>query len=333
MSRARVPAGAPLCAAVRELLCEVGYDKMTMDAIAARAHMSKATLYRHWPGKPDLVAQVLRQQQAEDVAPADTGSLRGDLIELLAAAARCVVDEGPLIHALSFAMQTDPELAGIVRGQVYPEIHRHTEALLERRGAARRDQAAALRHALSRPRHGTADGEAPRTRPAARRRVPGPGLRRGSAPRPGPLKHPHPKGTTMTTTVSRPEAAEPSAAAPNPRRWLALTIIAIAQLMVVLDATIVNIALPACQTDLGITDAERQWVLTAYTLTFGGLLLLGGRIADYWGRKRTFIAGVDRLRGRVRARRPGLGRPERCSPPAACRARSARCSPRPAWPC
>ncbi|MEU7822580.1 MFS transporter [Catellatospora sp. NPDC049133] len=96
----------------------------------------------------------------------------------------------------------------------------------------------------------------------------------------------------MTTTVSRPEAAEPSAAAPNPRRWLALTIIAIAQLMVVLDATIVNIALPAMQGDLGITDAERQWVLTAYTLTFGGLLLLGGRIADYWGRKRTFIAGA-----------------------------------------
>lgn len=132
MSRARVPAGAPLCAAVRELLCEVGYDKMTMDAIASRAHMSKATLYRHWPGKPDLVAQVLRQQQADDVAPADTGSLRGDLIELLAAAARCVVEEGPLIHALSFAMRTDPELAGIVRGQVYPAIHRYTEALLER---------------------------------------------------------------------------------------------------------------------------------------------------------------------------------------------------------
>ncbi|MEV0453563.1 MFS transporter [Catellatospora methionotrophica] len=96
----------------------------------------------------------------------------------------------------------------------------------------------------------------------------------------------------MTTTVSRPEAAEPSAAAPNPRRWLALTIIAIAQLMVVLDATIVNIALPKMQVDLGITNAERQWVLTAYTLTFGGLLLLGGRIADYWGRKRTFIAGA-----------------------------------------
>jgi EmrB/QacA subfamily drug resistance transporter len=73
---------------------------------------------------------------------------------------------------------------------------------------------------------------------------------------------------------------------------LALAIIAIAQLMVVLDATIVNVALPAAQADLGISDANRQWVVTAYTLTFGGLLLLGGRIADYWGRKRTFILDI-----------------------------------------
>lgn len=77
-----------------------------------------------------------------------------------------------------------------------------------------------------------------------------------------------------------------------PRRWLALAVIAVAQLMVVLDATIVNIALPQAQAELGITDPDRQWVVTAYTLTFGGFLLLGGRIADYWGRKRTFIAGA-----------------------------------------
>jgi MFS family permease len=77
-----------------------------------------------------------------------------------------------------------------------------------------------------------------------------------------------------------------------PGRWGALAIIAVAQLMVVLDATIVNIALPQAQADLQITDANRAWVVTAYTLTFGGLLLLGGRIADYWGRKRTFILGI-----------------------------------------
>lgn len=79
---------------------------------------------------------------------------------------------------------------------------------------------------------------------------------------------------------------------PDPRRWLILAVIAGAQMMVVLDATIVNIALPSLQTDLGISDADRQWVITAYALTFGGFLLLGGRIADYWGRKRAFIAGM-----------------------------------------
>ena len=78
----------------------------------------------------------------------------------------------------------------------------------------------------------------------------------------------------------------------DPKRWKALVVIAIAQLMVVLDASIVNIALPSLQTDLGITDANRQWVVTSYTLAFGGLLLLGGRIADYAGRKRAFLVGL-----------------------------------------
>jgi EmrB/QacA subfamily drug resistance transporter len=80
--------------------------------------------------------------------------------------------------------------------------------------------------------------------------------------------------------------------APDNRRWLALLVIAIAQLMVVLDATVVNIALPKAQQALHISDADRQWMVTAYTLTFGGLLLLGGRIADYFGRKRTFMIGL-----------------------------------------
>ena len=78
----------------------------------------------------------------------------------------------------------------------------------------------------------------------------------------------------------------------DPTRWRALGVIAIAQLMVVLDASIVNLALPSAKADLGISDANQQWVITAYTLTFGGLLLLGGRIADYVGRKRAFIIGL-----------------------------------------
>jgi EmrB/QacA subfamily drug resistance transporter len=93
-------------------------------------------------------------------------------------------------------------------------------------------------------------------------------------------------------TAEAPQAGQPASGTPDPRRWLALAVIAVAQLMIVLDASIVNIALPSAQSDLGISDADRQWVVTAYTLAFGGLLLLGGRIADFTGRKRTFIIGL-----------------------------------------
>jgi len=76
------------------------------------------------------------------------------------------------------------------------------------------------------------------------------------------------------------------------RRWLILAVIGLAQLMVVLDATIVNIALPSAQQDLGFGDDSRQWIVTAYALAFGSLLLLGGRLGDLFGRKRTFVAGA-----------------------------------------
>lgn len=79
---------------------------------------------------------------------------------------------------------------------------------------------------------------------------------------------------------------------PSRRRWLTLTVVALAQLMVVLDATVVNIALPSAQADLGFSSADRQWVVTAYSLAFGSLLLLGGRLSDLFGRKRTFLIGL-----------------------------------------
>ncbi|MFJ3926095.1 MFS transporter [Streptomyces sp. NPDC090022] len=91
------------------------------------------------------------------------------------------------------------------------------------------------------------------------------------------------------TAASASPAAVPDA---DPSRWKALVFIALAQLMVVLDATIVNIALPSAQQDLGISDGNRQWVITAYALAFGGLLLFGGRIADLWGRKNAFVVGL-----------------------------------------
>jgi EmrB/QacA subfamily drug resistance transporter len=99
---------------------------------------------------------------------------------------------------------------------------------------------------------------------------------------------------TEPGATARPEHpdAPTFAEGADPRRWLALGVIAVAQLMVVLDASIVTIALPSAQTALHISDADRQWVVTAYTLAFGGLLLLGGRIADYVGRKRIFVVGL-----------------------------------------
>ncbi|MFG2293814.1 MFS transporter [Streptomyces sp. NPDC048603] len=89
-----------------------------------------------------------------------------------------------------------------------------------------------------------------------------------------------------------PKTAELPPQQADPSRWKALVFIALAQLMVVLDATIVNIALPSAQEDLGISDGNRQWVITAYALAFGGLLLFGGRIADLWGRRNAFIVGL-----------------------------------------
>ena len=89
------------------------------------------------------------------------------------------------------------------------------------------------------------------------------------------------------------------------RRWLILVTVGLAQLMVVLDATIVNIALPSAQRALGFSNADRQWVVTAYALAFGSLLLLGGRLGDLFGRK------IDLPRRRCSAspsRRPSAAR-------------------------
>ncbi|HTT59466.1 MAG TPA: MFS transporter [Acidimicrobiales bacterium] len=83
-----------------------------------------------------------------------------------------------------------------------------------------------------------------------------------------------------------------SVASLDPKRYWALAVIGIAQLMIVLDASVVVVALPSAQHALGISVANRQWVLSAYTLAFGSLLLLGGRIADYVGRRRVFIIGL-----------------------------------------
>ncbi len=102
----------------------------------------------------------------------------------------------------------------------------------------------------------------------------------------------------MNSTIPTPRPAaeaqtpEDAAAKAHARRWLVLAVLGVAQLMVVLDATIMNVALPSAQNALGFSDTDRQWVVTAYALAFGSLLLLGGRLSDLLGRRATFLVGL-----------------------------------------
>ena len=93
---------------------------------------------------------------------------------------------------------------------------------------------------------------------------------------------------------------------PDRRRWFALAVIVTAQFMVVLDVAIVNVALPTIKTDLGFSQENLQWVVTAYSIMFGGVLLLGGRMADLLGRRRLFMAGLTLFTRQLAARRARL---------------------------
>ncbi|GAA4607448.1 TetR/AcrR family transcriptional regulator [Actinoallomurus liliacearum] len=106
--------------ATLELLAEVGYDRMTMDAVAARAHASKATIYRRWPGKPELVVSAVKRYAASPTAaPAESGDLRQDLLAvLLAMRSSLTGQDADLILGLMIAMRRDAELAAAVRSQV-----------------------------------------------------------------------------------------------------------------------------------------------------------------------------------------------------------------------
>jgi AcrR family transcriptional regulator len=144
---------AAICDAALELLQDVGYDRLTVDAIAARAHASKATLYRHWPqGKAQLVVTALKSRSAPPVICADTGSLRSDLLALLGGVAAALTREDVgLMAGLLLAMRSDEELATAVREQVLEDKEHLAEQLVARavdRGEAVRPDAAALLHEL-----------------------------------------------------------------------------------------------------------------------------------------------------------------------------------------
>ena len=110
---------AAICDATLALLLEVGYDRMSMDAVAARAHASKATIYRRWPGKQELVLDAVKARGVGLTVAEDTGSLRGDLVATYRSAVHgSAADDADLIAGVLRAMRTAPELADCVRSQV-----------------------------------------------------------------------------------------------------------------------------------------------------------------------------------------------------------------------
>jgi AcrR family transcriptional regulator len=122
-----------ICDAVFELLAELGYDRMTMDAVAARAHASKATIYRTWPDKPDLVAEALAHHFGGAPEPPNTGSLRGDLLALMITA--CEVGnsvDGQVVVGVMTAAARDPALGRTLRECMYEEKHALHETVIRR---------------------------------------------------------------------------------------------------------------------------------------------------------------------------------------------------------
>jgi AcrR family transcriptional regulator len=106
--------------AALDLIGEVGYDRMSMDGLAARAQASKATIYRRWPGKAQVVADAIRRRACQDASsPPDTGSMRGDLLAALVT--KCDLmsgEDGPLLIGLLMAARNDAELAALLHAQM-----------------------------------------------------------------------------------------------------------------------------------------------------------------------------------------------------------------------
>src|SRR5438105_5740724 len=96
----------------------------------------------------------------------------------------------------------------------------------------------------------------------------------------------------MTPKAERSEAMQSTDTRPQPSRWMALIVLCVGMLMIVLDVTVVNVALPSIQSDLGFSQSSLAWVMNAYLIAFGGLLLLAGRMGDLISRQRIFMVGL-----------------------------------------
>ncbi|HEY6747405.1 MAG TPA: TetR/AcrR family transcriptional regulator [Mycobacteriales bacterium] len=126
-----------ICVAALELLAEVGYDRMSMDAVAARAKASKATIYRRWPGKRELVEYAIRCRGPQHMEPPDTGSLRGDIVATLRFAAEgFAAEDVALLSGVLRAMRGAPEIAATLRQQVLVD-KRNMGATIVRRAVER----------------------------------------------------------------------------------------------------------------------------------------------------------------------------------------------------
>jgi AcrR family transcriptional regulator len=124
---------AAILQAALALVAEVGYDRATIDAIATRAGVSKPTLYRRWPhGKPELVADAIRERHAQGGTPPDTGSLRGDLLALIAIQTGQLLEDVHLACGLLTEMRTSAELAAVMREHVISEERHRVDELVTR---------------------------------------------------------------------------------------------------------------------------------------------------------------------------------------------------------
>ncbi len=121
-----------ILSAALELVGELGYDRVTMDAIAERARSSKATIYRHWSGKAEVVAEAVRCRSCEHVVVPETGALRSDLLAWLESMGETLREQdGALVAAVAWAMRSDPVLAGLMRSQMTEDKVRVAQAIIQ----------------------------------------------------------------------------------------------------------------------------------------------------------------------------------------------------------